>query len=205
MEVEEDQFRLPTPPPILYAPTSRLPPPDSTPNFATVEYPAPVSSIDSALNTVGGLERLAAALQNHVDGAPTFRPIELDLDPENRFFHTIPANVASARNIVCKVVKRRRKKPKRDADGNVVEEGIYSIEPVGVEHKIARFRGAAFLRVRQRRVHTDTPLSAMADFQYYPDIPDTDETFLLAEAMRKLDGTSHTIWCCCSKLTFVLS
>lgn len=28
----------------------------------------------------------------------------------------------------------------------------------------------------------------MADFQYYPDIPHNDETFLLAEAMRKLDG-----------------
>ncbi|BGP28877.1 tau 95 subunit of transcription factor TFIIIC [Rhodotorula toruloides] len=168
MEVEQDQLRLPTPPPILHAPTLRLPPPESMPNFATVEYPAPVSSVDSALGTIGGVERVAVALQNHVDGAPTSRPIELDLDPENRFFHTIPANVASTHNIVCKVIKRRRKKPKRDVDGNIVEEGIYSIEPVGIEHKIARFR-------------------AMADFQYYPDIPVDDETFLLAEAMSKLD------------------
>ncbi|GAA6047300.1 hypothetical protein JCM3770_001875 [Rhodotorula araucariae] len=165
-----DEFRLPTPPPLVLAPEYALPPHGSTPHFATIEYPAPVRSFDAALQSMGGLARIGAALDTGADTAA--QPIELDLDPSNRFFHPVPAHVANNRNIVCRVIKRRRKVPKRDELGQIIEEGVYSIQPVGIEHKTVRFRG-------------------MADFQYTPKRHAVeDPTMQLADALTDMDITA---------------
>ncbi|BGP36776.1 tau 95 subunit of transcription factor TFIIIC [Rhodotorula kratochvilovae] len=162
-----DELRLPTPPPLVLAPTYALPPQGSAPLLAAIEYPAPVRSLDAALGTMGGIARISAALDASAN-APA-KPIELDLDPSNRFFHSVPAHVASNRNIVCRVIKRRRKVPRRDHLGNIIEEGVYSIQPVGVEHKTVRFRG-------------------MADFQYTPERhAEEDPTLQLADALTNMD------------------
>lgn len=151
-----DELRLPTPPPILHAPKYRL---DAAGDgnrlhLATVEYPGPVNSVPSALDSLGGLHSVAqafaavapragdAAAAPH-DAAPAAErvPLEFNLDPGNRFSHPVQAHIAPTSNIVCRVVKRRRKKPVRDAAGDVVDAGMYQIQPIAVEHRLARFRG----------------------------------------------------------------
>jgi hypothetical protein len=135
---EMDDLRLPTPPPLPpQAPVYSIPfKSDNFPRFATVEYPGPVGNVDAALETVGGLQKLSASLSGE-----SKNPVELDLQPDNPFFHTVPALVTQTRNVVVKITKRRRKRPIVDEAGNVVEEGVFTIEPVGIEHKTVRFRG----------------------------------------------------------------
>ncbi|GAA5857208.1 hypothetical protein JCM8547_009373 [Rhodosporidiobolus lusitaniae] len=160
-----DELRLPTPPPLApRAPVYRLPINSPLfPRFATLEYPGPVHSVDQALATLGGPQRLAEALSSDPP-----KPIELDLQPDNPFFHTIPAHVSTTSNVVVKITKRRRKRPRVDEAGRVVEEGVFSVEPVGLEHKTVRFR-------------------AMADFQYAPKVPKDDPVVNLVTAMRSMD------------------
>lgn len=134
-----DEVRLPTPPPVVHAPLLHLPRPEAIRKIATVEYPAPVRSLDAAVRSLGGLARVSRALESD---PPAAHPVELDLDPRNRFAHAVPSHVEQTRNVVCRVVKRRRKVPKRDEHGNILEDGVYSIEPVGLEHRLVRFRGA---------------------------------------------------------------
>lgn len=132
-----DDLRLPTPPPLPpQAPVHSLPfKSDRFPRFASLEYPGPVRNVDNALAAVGGLHALSSALS-----AEQPKAVELNLQPSNPFFHTIPAHVATTRNVVVKITKRRRKRPKVDGAGNV-EEGVFTLEPVGIEHKTVRFRG----------------------------------------------------------------
>ncbi|GAA6032785.1 hypothetical protein JCM8097_000787 [Rhodosporidiobolus ruineniae] len=167
--MDDLDLRLPTPPPLPPgAPTLPLPVKSSHfPRFATVEYPGPVHDVAAALDTVGGLARVSDVL-----GAPkdeeSSKKVELNLMPDNPFFHTVPAHVSSTRNVVVRIVKRRRKRPIVDDEGKVVEEGVYSIQPVGIEHKTVRFR-------------------AMADFQYAPKVSKEDPTINLADAVRRMD------------------
>lgn len=155
-EAAMDNLRLPTPPPVVHAPTYRLPPPDARLHIATVEYPGPVNSLDNALNSLGGLANVARSFVSYAPSPQTGEeeppaaanavrhPLELDLDPKNRFAHPVAAHIAQTSNVVCRFVKRRRKNPLRDENGQVREEGIYEIQPVAVENRLARFRGALF-------------------------------------------------------------
>ncbi|GAA5980234.1 hypothetical protein JCM10908_001582 [Rhodotorula pacifica] len=181
-----DDLRLPTPPPILHAPKYRLAPPQHRLNLATVEYPGPVHSIQNALDSLGGVNSVAkaftAALRNNAgdqeggggeeDAATAAAervPLELNLDPNNRFSHPVQAHMTTTSNIVCRVVKRRRKKPIRDANGVIIDAGMYQIQPIAVEHRLARFR-------------------AMADYQYTPSRHAGEDSALdMAEAIEKMD------------------
>ncbi|GAA5915942.1 hypothetical protein JCM8208_003672 [Rhodotorula glutinis] len=159
-----DDLRLPTPPPLLLAPSSSLPPRGAGPRFAAVEYPGPVHSVDNALAHLGGLASVSRALE-----ANPAHKLELDLDPANRWLHSVQGDVAAGANIVCRVVKRKRKVPKRDEHGQVVEEGVYSIQPVGHLQHTIRFR-------------------AMADFTFTPEVSaGPDPTMDLADALASMD------------------
>ena len=131
-----DELRLPTPPPIVHAPKYRLAAVQERVHLATVEYPGPVNSLDNALASLGGLASVASSFS-----AAGTVPLELDLDPGNRFSHPVSAHLAQTNNIVCRVVKRTRKKPRRNAQGDIVDAGMYQIQPIAVEHRLARFRG----------------------------------------------------------------
>lgn len=131
-----DELRLPTPPPIVHAPKYRLDPVQQRVHLATVEYPGPVHSLDNALEALGGLASVASSFTNTAKV-----PLEYNLDPRNRFSHPVSAHIAQTNNIVCRVVKRRRKKPLRNEQGDIVDAGMYQIQPVAVEHRLARFRG----------------------------------------------------------------
>ncbi|GAA6001787.1 hypothetical protein JCM10207_002320 [Rhodosporidiobolus poonsookiae] len=165
--MDMDNLELPAPPPLRpRAPSYRLPVhSDRFPRFATLEYPGPVHSVDAALGTVGGIDKLADVLEAEKSHN---KHVELDLQPGNPFFHPVPAHVTDTRNVVVKITKRRRKRPKTDIFGNVVEEGIYTVEPVGIEHKTVRFR-------------------AMADFQYTPKVSQDDPTLNLVDSLRTMD------------------
>ncbi|GAA5834129.1 hypothetical protein JCM9279_004225 [Rhodotorula babjevae] len=163
-----DDLRLPTPPPLLLAPSSSLPPRGAAPRFAAVEYPGPVASVDKALSNLGGLARVSRTLEADLAVAAA-KPLELDLDPDNRWLHSVPGHIATGANIVCRVIKRRRKVPKRDEHGQVVEEGVYSIQPVGHLQQTVRFR-------------------AMADYTFTPEAVDgPDATMELADALASMD------------------
>ncbi|GAA6021375.1 hypothetical protein JCM11491_004765 [Sporobolomyces phaffii] len=155
-------MELPTPPANnVDAPTYALTPTVKAREFTTVEYPAPISlshtSLETALSTLTSLDNLAGTT-----------PVELDLAPLNPYFHKVPATVVASNNIVVKLTKRRRKNPRRDANGNVVELGQYTIEPLGLERRLVRFR-------------------AMADFQYVPKLERADPVINLVDAIRHLD------------------
>lgn len=109
--------------------------------LAAIEYPGPIkpTSLNKALKTMGGLDAVSQAL---AAPAKDNRSLELSLNTRNPFSHPVPALIADTGNVLMRVVKRRRKNPKRDEQGKVVEEGIYTISPVGVVSKTARFRGA---------------------------------------------------------------
>ncbi|TKA54607.1 hypothetical protein B0A53_03014 [Rhodotorula sp. CCFEE 5036] len=159
-----DELRLPTPPPIVHAPKYRLDAVQERVHLATVEYPGPVNSLDNALESLGGLASVASSFN-----ASTATPLELNLDRGNRFSHPVSAHIAHTNNIVCRVVKRRRKKPVRDAQGDIVDAGMYQIQPIAVEHRLARFR-------------------AMADYQYTPSRhAGGDPTLDMAQAIENLD------------------
>ncbi|GAA5922348.1 transcription factor TFIIIC subunit TFC1 [Sporobolomyces koalae] len=150
------------------APTYPLPRTTKARRFTTVEYPGPVSlastSLDAALSSMTPLDTMTQALSTH----PPSGPIELDLAPKNPYFHPIPATTLRANNLVVKLTKRRRRTPLRDEHGNIVHEGEYTIEPVGIEHTLVKFR-------------------AMADFQYLPKVSQSDSILTLVDGIRELN------------------
>ena len=191
-----DDLRLPTPPPLLLAPSSSLPRRGAGPRFAAVEYPGPVTSVDKALGNLGGLARVSRTLEADPAVAAA-KPLELDLDPDNRWLHSVPGHIATGANIVCRVVKRRRKVPKRDEHGQVVEEGVYSIQPVGHLQQTVRFRGAlpalSALSLVDIVLDADVEISlaAMADFTFTPEAAaGLDATMQLADALASMDSAS---------------
>ena len=105
--------------------------------FTAIEYPGLVNSIPKALASLGTLPRISSILASPPDSS---RAIELSLNPKNVFSHPIQGHVVPTGNILLKVVKRRRKKPRLGNDGSVVEEGIYTIETMGIVGKTVRFR-----------------------------------------------------------------
>ncbi|SGY33971.1 BQ5605_C002g01574 [Microbotryum silenes-dioicae] len=120
-----------------------------TQHFAAIEFPGPVRRLDRALEAVGGLKHLSEALLNPSDNTPK-NAIELQLNrgPKGVYTHPVPATIVSGGNIVLRLTRRRRKRPLRDAEGNIVEQGIYSIEPLGVASQNIRFRATADFKVQ---------------------------------------------------------
>lgn len=110
------------------------------PTMAAIEYPGPVkpTSFNKALRTMGGLAHVSEVLSLPVLAS---RNIELSLNTKNAFSHPVPAHVSDTGNILMRVVKRRRKQPKLDDQGKVVEEGVFTMEPVGQVAQTVRFRG----------------------------------------------------------------
>ncbi|GAA5870067.1 hypothetical protein JCM16303_001886 [Sporobolomyces ruberrimus] len=158
---------LPTPPTSSSnAPTYPLSKAIKSRQFTTIEYPAPISRASASLESA--LSTLSPPLSKLSDSSTTDTPIEIDLEPKNPYFHKVPASSLNVNNIVVKLTKRTRKVPKRDEQGNVIETGQYKIEPIGVEHRVHRFRG-------------------MADFQYIPNLTEPDPTIKLVEGIRNLD------------------
>lgn len=105
--------------------------------LAGIEYPGPVNSIPRAVASLGGFPAVSASLASPLAHAA---PIELNLNPDNPFFHTILAASLDSGNVVMKVVKRRRKRPKLDANGMVLEHGVFTLEVAGVVERTVRFR-----------------------------------------------------------------
>ncbi|GAA6059851.1 hypothetical protein JCM10212_007056 [Sporobolomyces blumeae] len=147
--------------------------------LTSIEYPAPISSLPLALSTLTPLSDIAQTLStpsssSSISTTPTAfatatGQVELDLMPHNPYFHKVPALLTRrTANLVVRVTKRKRKVPTRDERGNVVQDGIYSFEPVGVETNLVRFR-------------------AMADFQYVPEHSKSDPTLQLVDSIRNLD------------------
>ncbi|KAL8283271.1 hypothetical protein RQP46_006049 [Phenoliferia psychrophenolica] len=134
-------------------------------NFAGIEYPGPVNSVPRALKSLGGLEHVSRTLATPPNPASA---IELNLNPKAKFSHPVQAGILDSGNIIMKVVKRRRKRPKLAEDGSLEEEGIYTMEAVGVATKTVRFRG-------------------MADFQYNPSTKPDDPILVMADAMRTMN------------------
>lgn len=129
------------------ASTSRLAPsyPIASPlvELGAIEYPARVRNSNKAFATIGGLTKVSASLDSvQVKEAPTpSNTIEYNLNPLNPYSHPVPATLVHSGNVVLKVTKRRRKAPKLDREGNVVDQGLFVVQVEGVATKTVRFRG----------------------------------------------------------------
>lgn len=161
-------------------------------SYAGIEYPGPVSSIPRALNSIGGLPFVSTTLENPPDPTST---IELSLNPKNRFHHPVQSTILESGNIVMKIVKRRRKRPKLGDDGREVDAGVFTMEAVGVASKTVRFRGksssGACAGPGRRGADLLFSREGMADFQYGPSVPADDPIISIAQSMENLDGMSH--------------
>jgi general transcription factor 3C polypeptide 5 (transcription factor C subunit 1) len=129
------------------ASTSKLAPeypiPSPLVELAGIEYPGRVRNTHKALASLGGLPKLSNNLDKtiHKEVTSPQHAIEYSLNSANPFAHPVPAFVTHTGNVVLKVTKRRRKVPKVDAEGNVVESGVFKAEVCGVCTKTVRFRG----------------------------------------------------------------
>ncbi|GAA5949643.1 hypothetical protein JCM3765_002738 [Sporobolomyces pararoseus] len=162
-------MELPTPPTtgVADAPTYSLSSPVKSRRFTTIEYPSPISLSTTSLSTA--LSTLTPSLDKLGD---TSKVVEIDLsNNRNPYLHKVCSTSFESNNLVLKLTKRRRKVPKRDEFGNVIEQGEYKVEPLGVERRLIRFR-------------------AMADFQYIPKVEQSDKVVNLVDGIRNLDINS---------------
>jgi len=128
---------MPSAPPLIVPPAA----------FVSVEFPGPFRSAkaqENALRAIGGLKAVAFSVNQDQFG-PEGAGIELNLRPDEIFSHPIMGEAVATNNVLLRVVKRRRKNPRRDANGAIVqgEEGIYSVEAVGAIKRTYRFRSAS--------------------------------------------------------------
>ena len=124
--------------PMLHAPYQCLP--SRHQRLVALEYPGPINSIEKAIDSLGGLNQIAAALNSPLLHEDVKKPkIELKLmkGPNG---HPVPGFISETGNLVLKVVKRRRKMEEASTAPEV-ESGIYRYEVLGVAHKTVRFRG----------------------------------------------------------------
>ncbi|KAI5481422.1 hypothetical protein MNV49_004178 [Pseudohyphozyma bogoriensis] len=143
----------------------------SEPKLAGIEYPGPVKSVPRALSALGGLATVSASLNAPID-PPHSRPLHLNLNKSSPFFHPVPTSSVETGNVVVKLVKRRRKRPKlvQGEDGEQWEEqGVYAMKVVGLADRTVRFR-------------------AMADFQYTPNLQ--DPIISLSNSIKAMDVTA---------------
>ena len=123
--------------------SNSVPEPPSAPSyplpstaFYSVEYPGYVkaTSVPLAVQRLGGQDAIDATFKR--PSGRTNSLLELHLRPGVPFAHPTAGEVVATNNILLKVVKRRR----RQKEGQVVPEGEYVTEAVGVIPKTARFR-----------------------------------------------------------------
>ncbi|KAM0756576.1 hypothetical protein T439DRAFT_376745 [Meredithblackwellia eburnea MCA 4105] len=155
-------------------------------HFAGIEFPGPVTSTSRAIKAIGGLDHVSTALlqqqqplysdnnNNNEDqhqlntNNASSATIELNLDPSNRFHHPVPAHIFDSGNIILKVTRRKRKRPRLSEDGEtVLEEGVVMVEPIGVATKTVRFR-------------------SMADYQFNPQVSQ-DPILDLVDSIKSMD------------------
>lgn len=112
--------------------------------FSTLSYPSPIStsqsSLQAALSTLPSLPSLSKQLSQPSNQQPA---IELNLSINNPYHHKVQASIQHSNNLVIRVTKRKRKVPLRNEKGEIIQEGQYRIEPVGIENKLIRFRGTS--------------------------------------------------------------
>lgn len=123
--------------------------------FTAVEFPGKVgsssSSVEAALDSLGGLSRLNEALATEDENRSV---IEMRLGPKLEpgavsFEHPIPADNVATGNIVLKVTRRKRKRTAAAADAQSDQNGIYTVEPAGVIKRTLRFRCMSLLELYQ--------------------------------------------------------
>lgn len=133
--------------------------------FFSIEYPGYIertseSSIQRAIHTLGGAERLDASLRSgSVSGSSQRKetsssassiPVELHLRPESFYAHPVPGETVATSNLVLKITTRRKRKrddgmdvDERQPDSNKVQNQIqsqYTAEVLGSIRKTVRFR-----------------------------------------------------------------
>lgn len=129
--IEDDDSK-----PMLHAPYYSLPLRHQ--RFVALEYPGPIKSITKAIDSLGGLTQISAALNSPLKGDDIKKPrIELQLmrGPNG---HPVPGFIGESGNLVMRVVKRRRKRSRTTEEQ---EEGVYRYDILGVAHRTVRFRG----------------------------------------------------------------
>ena len=118
--------------------------------LCSVEFPGPFLSEDAtnkALAALGGIEAVTRSLNAEPNSADS--SLELDLSPGQLFARPIQGDPVATNDIVLRVVKRRRKNPRRDQHGRLAPggEGVYSVEAVGAIAKTYRFRSTSAVRL----------------------------------------------------------
>lgn len=116
--------------------------------LTAIEYPGRVrdepSSVEAALQDLGGLQKVNSALHSQDDHRSI---IEMNYASQQQqqggginFAHAIAGETADAANIVLKVTRRKRKQASEGGDGQ--SQGLFTVEPAGVVKRAVRFRGA---------------------------------------------------------------
>jgi general transcription factor 3C polypeptide 5 (transcription factor C subunit 1) len=109
--------------------------------FHSVEYPGYVKtpSVPHALVNMGGQERLETAFKRSAKKEDML--LELHLRPEDPFAHPIAGEIVSTSGVIVKVVKKKRKRPMGEDVTPDTMTGHFTVAPVGIVAKTARFRG----------------------------------------------------------------
>lgn len=133
--------------------------------FFSIEYPGYIErtsedSIQRAIDTLGGAERLDASLRSgSVSGSSQRKdtsssassiPVELHLRPGSYYAHPVPGETVPTSNLVLKITTRRKRKRDHGIDvdelhygSNKVQNQIspqYTAEVLGSIRKTVRFR-----------------------------------------------------------------
>ena len=109
--------------------------------FHSVEYPGYVQtlSVPRAVINLGGQERLETAFKRSAKKEDML--LELHLRPDDPFAHPIAGEIVSTSGVIVKVVKKKRKRPMGEDTTPDTIAGHFTVTPVGIVAKTARFRG----------------------------------------------------------------
>jgi general transcription factor 3C polypeptide 5 (transcription factor C subunit 1) len=111
----------------------------SAPVFALPpELASFVASVERALDVLGGLDKVSAAI-NAKDANASLVELNYSNRPlhDRNFTHPILGEAVETGNLMLKVVRRRRRHP---APGE--EAGVYSVQVAGLVKQTIRFRGS---------------------------------------------------------------
>lgn len=115
-------------------------------SFTIIEYPGLIKNLNKAIKTLGGLNLISKGLLNSNE---IYNNIELNLNLNNNNNnnnsnfnqHPIQSNLSLTGNILIKIIKRKRKIPLKNEKGEIIEEGFYSFNSIGIINRSVRFRG----------------------------------------------------------------
>ncbi len=101
-----------------------------TRNLVCIEYPGYIKNVDNMLQTLGGEEKISDTYFN------TKRRIELHFRPNDPYCHSVCGDMHSARAVLLKVKRKRRKRK----DSNSFEnDWIYEQEIAGIVNSTYRY------------------------------------------------------------------